>query len=90
MPVKRKRAIKERLHRITPEAVAAYREGNYMRLHRALGLMPWQCRRCRRRLLASASIKVRALHTWMTVTDGSRRKSFSTSLRRRPSFMDTS
>jgi hypothetical protein len=42
MPVKR-RASKQLRHRITPEAIAAYRAGDYMRLHRALGLMPWEC-----------------------------------------------
>ena len=42
MPVKR-RASKQLRHRITPEAVEAYRAGDYMQLHRALGLMPWEC-----------------------------------------------
>lgn len=42
MPVKM-RAAKRRLSRITPEAVEAYIAGDYMRLHVALGLMPWQC-----------------------------------------------
>ena len=42
MPVKR-RASKQLRHRITPEAVEAYRAGDYMRLHRALGLMPREC-----------------------------------------------
>ena len=42
MPVK-KRTAKGRPHRITGEAVEAYRQGDYMRLHRALGLMPWEC-----------------------------------------------
>jgi len=27
---------------ITPEAVAAYRAGDHLALHRALGLKPWQ------------------------------------------------
>ena len=42
MPVKM-RASKERRHRIMPEAVEAYRAGDYMRLHAALGLKPWEC-----------------------------------------------
>ena len=42
MPVKM-RAAKDRQRRITPEAVEAYKAGDYMRLHRALGLMPWEC-----------------------------------------------
>ena len=29
-----------RRRKITPEAVEAYRAGDYMRLHKALGLMP--------------------------------------------------
>ena len=42
MPVK-KRTSKARPHHITAEAVEAYIAGDYMRLHRALGLMPWEC-----------------------------------------------
>jgi hypothetical protein len=34
---------KERLHRITREAVEAHIAGDFMRLHRARGLMPWEC-----------------------------------------------
>ena len=41
MPVKR-RLSKERPHRITPEAVEAFEAGDYMALHRALGLAPWE------------------------------------------------
>jgi hypothetical protein len=41
MPLKR-RLPKGREHRITPEAVAAFAAGDYMRLHRALGLRPWE------------------------------------------------
>ena len=61
MPVKM-RAAKRRLSRITPEAVEAYIAGDYMRLHVALGLMPWQCSplqveiTCLRRRSRSASI----------------------------------
>ena len=42
MPVKR-RAGKAHSHRITPEAIEAYQAKDYMRLHRALGLAPWEC-----------------------------------------------
>ena len=41
MPVKRRRA-KGRTHRITPEAVAAYKVGDALALHMALGLKPWE------------------------------------------------
>jgi hypothetical protein len=41
MPTKR-RVEKTRPHRITPEALAAFDAGDHMRLHRALGLRPWQ------------------------------------------------
>jgi len=41
MPVKL-RHPKQREHRITPEAIAAWRAGNWMALQRALGLRPWQ------------------------------------------------
>lgn len=40
MPVKR-RVAKLSEHRITPEAVAAFRRGDWMELHRLLGLRPW-------------------------------------------------
>ena len=42
MPVK-KRIAKGRRHRVTPEAVEAYIARDFMRLHLALGLMPWEC-----------------------------------------------
>ncbi len=41
MPVKR-RVSKATSHRITPSAVAAYEAGDYIALHLALGLKPWQ------------------------------------------------
>ena len=41
MPAK-KRLVKVREHRITPEAIAAFRAGDSLALHRALGLRPWQ------------------------------------------------
>ncbi len=41
MPVKR-RTLKGTPHRITPEAVDAFRAGDYLGLHRALGLAPWE------------------------------------------------
>jgi hypothetical protein len=41
MPVKR-RIHKARPHRITPEAIDAYRAGDHLALHRALSLRPWQ------------------------------------------------
>ena len=40
MPVKRRNS-KARPNRITPESVEAFRAGDYMALHRALGLPPW-------------------------------------------------
>lgn len=41
MPVKR-RIMKTREYRITPEAIEAFRAGDCRALHRALGLRPWQ------------------------------------------------
>ena len=41
MPTKR-RLSKQRAHRITAEAVEAFRAGDFIGLHRALGLAPWQ------------------------------------------------
>ncbi len=41
MPVKR-RLSKERAHRITPEAVEAFRARDFHRLHSALNLAPWE------------------------------------------------
>ena len=41
MPVKR-RLRKARKHRITPEAIAAFEAGDYLGLHRALDLGPWE------------------------------------------------
>lgn len=41
MPAKRTRA-KARSHRITPEAVEAYRRGDYLLLERHLALKPWE------------------------------------------------
>jgi hypothetical protein len=41
VPVK-KRAAKGRAHKITPEAVEAFKAGDYRALHRALGLAPWE------------------------------------------------
>ncbi len=41
MPAKRTKA-KQRQARITPEAVAAYRERDWLTLHRLLGLKPWE------------------------------------------------
>ena len=40
MPVKRRNS-KTRQHRITDEAVEAFQAGDYIALHRALGLPPW-------------------------------------------------
>jgi hypothetical protein len=37
----KRRAAKVKTHRITPEAIEAFRAGDYDRLHRALGLPPW-------------------------------------------------
>ena len=41
MPASRRRA-KVRRARITPEAVAAFRARDWIQLHRALGLKPWE------------------------------------------------
>ena len=41
MPLKR-RSAKSRPHRVTPEAITAFVAGDAMRLHRLLGLRPWQ------------------------------------------------
>ncbi len=41
MPVKL-RTPKARAHRITPAAIDAYVAGDYLGLHRALGLRPWE------------------------------------------------
>jgi len=41
MPVKR-RQTKAKEHKLTPEAVEAFRAGAWLDLHRALGLKPWQ------------------------------------------------
>lgn len=41
MPVKR-RLSKIRDHRITDEAVEAFEAGDYLALHHALGLKPWE------------------------------------------------
>lgn len=41
MPVKR-RLSKVRDHRITEEAIEAFEAGDYLRLHAALGLRPWE------------------------------------------------
>jgi hypothetical protein len=41
MPVKR-RLPKGRPHAITDDAVAAFESGEWMELHRALGLRPWE------------------------------------------------
>ena len=41
MPVKRRKA-KARQHRITPEAIAAFEAGDFLDLHRALDLAPWE------------------------------------------------
>ena len=41
MPVKQRKA-KGRQHKITAEAIAAWKAADYMALHRALGLHPWQ------------------------------------------------
>ncbi len=41
MPVKR-RLIKGRVHRITPEAIEAFAAGDFLALHQALGLKPWE------------------------------------------------
>ncbi|ESX98737.1 hypothetical protein [Mesorhizobium sp. LNJC405B00] len=41
MPVKRRRAKGKPL-RITPTAIEAYKARDYLELHRALGLFPWE------------------------------------------------
>lgn len=41
MPTKR-RTPKNHEHPITAEAIDAFRKGDHVRLHRALGLKPWQ------------------------------------------------
>ncbi len=41
MPVEQ-RTAKGQAHRITPEAVEAFRAGDFLRLHQALGLQPWE------------------------------------------------
>lgn len=41
MPIKR-RLAKGIAHKITPEAIEAFRAGDWLGLHRALGLAPWQ------------------------------------------------
>jgi hypothetical protein len=41
MPVKQRKA-KGRAHKITAEAIAAWKSSDYMALHRALGPPPWQ------------------------------------------------
>jgi len=41
MPVKLRKP-KQKAHRVTPEAVAAFKAGDYQSLHRALGLKPWE------------------------------------------------
>lgn len=41
MPLKR-RAGKSRVHKVTAEAIEAWRAGDYSRLHMALGLRPWE------------------------------------------------
>ena len=42
MATKRTPLLRSARHRITPEAVAAFDVGDWMALHRALGLRPWQ------------------------------------------------
>lgn len=51
MPVKLRRA-KGRSHRITDEAVEAYIARDVSRLHRALGLRPWEVSPLRRSVTA--------------------------------------
>jgi hypothetical protein len=41
MPVKQRKA-KGRAHKITPEAIAAWKSCDFMALHRSLGLYPWE------------------------------------------------
>ncbi len=42
MPTKRKRLSRQAQQRISPAAFEAYRAGDYMALHRALGLAPYE------------------------------------------------
>lgn len=42
MPTKRARLPRHQRVRVTPEAVEAYRAGEWMRLHNLLGLNPWE------------------------------------------------
>ena len=42
MPTKRKHVARHMQPRITPEAVEVYRAGDYMALHIALGLAPYE------------------------------------------------
>ncbi len=42
MPTKRKRLSRQAQQWISPAAVEAYRAGDYMALHRALGLAPYE------------------------------------------------
>ncbi len=41
MPIKR-RVLKSKAHRITPDAVLAFESRDWLGLHRALGLKPWE------------------------------------------------
>ena len=40
---RRKQADDEVREVITPEAIEAFKAGNWLRLHLALGLKPWEC-----------------------------------------------
>lgn len=42
MPTKRRKIAPTR-HDIRPEAIEAWRRGDWMELHRSLGLRPWEC-----------------------------------------------
>lgn len=42
MPAKRRPLNRASKHRITPQAVEAYKARDYLALHRALGLYPWE------------------------------------------------
>jgi hypothetical protein len=42
MPTNRTPIGRKAITRITPEAVAAWKRADFMALHRALGLKPWQ------------------------------------------------
>ena len=42
MPTKRKRASRAMRTRITPDAIAAFKAGDHMRLHSILRLKPWE------------------------------------------------